>query len=321
MKKKVATILFIMAFTKILLSDLSAEDAKTSGAFLKLGAGARAVGMGGAFVSVADDASAVYWNPAGLSQISGKEASFMHASMAQDRNYNFLTYVHSLTRIGTLGVSWTNFNIRNIEIWNDENDLIDTAKDSENAFVLSYGKEFYSNLSGGLNLKYLYQKVYENKASGWGIDMGLMYKPINRLSLGLMVQDMGSNLKWDTASGQMDKVPLKIKGGASYRFLNDNLLLSTDVIQILDNNARVNFGLEYKYEIKKISPSTVAIRIGYQSGYVLGNLAGASAGLGYRFKIGTTPFQIDYAFTPYGDLGVAHRISLLICFRTEIHNK
>src|SRR4029077_20936363 len=102
---------FILALS--LLAPLSTLHAEATGGqpleFMSYGAGARSLAMGAAFVGVADDASATYWNPAGLSQITRKELTLMKATLFADTTYDFYSYVQPSKKGGSAwGVSMTN---------------------------------------------------------------------------------------------------------------------------------------------------------------------------------------------------------------------
>ncbi|HPT47104.1 MAG TPA: UPF0164 family protein, partial [Candidatus Rifleibacterium sp.] len=87
--KKLLTTLFMAALSLSTMSTAHAESAGQAGAYLKMGVGARALGMGSAFTAVADDSTASFWNPAGLARLEKSEGSFMHADLTMDREYNF----------------------------------------------------------------------------------------------------------------------------------------------------------------------------------------------------------------------------------------
>ena len=90
--KKVLKTLFLIALSVSTMSAAFADSAGGAGAYLKMGVGARALGMGSAFTAMADDATSAFWNPAGLARLQKGEASFMHANLTMDREYNFFNY-------------------------------------------------------------------------------------------------------------------------------------------------------------------------------------------------------------------------------------
>ena len=137
-----------LLFALVICSCVSGAD-KYAGEFLSLGAGARPLGMGGSFVAVADDATATYWNPAGLGGLDRTEITFMHAGIFGLDSYDFINYVQPLGGVGAFGVSWIRLGIDDIpitELWvpgtmsaSNRPYVSGYMKDTENAFILSYG--------------------------------------------------------------------------------------------------------------------------------------------------------------------------------------
>ncbi|MCK9224825.1 MAG: UPF0164 family protein [Candidatus Muirbacterium halophilum] len=116
--KKLGAIFGLLALC--VFSFASDGGAGQAGAYLKMGVGARALGMGGAFVAVSDDATASYWNPAGLAKLKKDQASFMHAKLKLDRNFDFINYVKKQGENQAIAFSVIRFGVDNIpetRIW------------------------------------------------------------------------------------------------------------------------------------------------------------------------------------------------------------
>src|SRR5208282_3538836 len=103
----------LVAFsTAVSASDFSSAANGTTGAdFLNLAVDARAVGMGGAYSAVAPDATALYWNPAGLTNIGAYSASVMHAPYIASSYFDYAAYGQNLGKYGAFGVSWQYFSL------------------------------------------------------------------------------------------------------------------------------------------------------------------------------------------------------------------
>ena len=270
-------------------------QAGAAGAYLRMGIGARPLGMGGCFVAICDDAYATYWNPAGLTQIKGHQIGSMYAIMTLDRKYNFLNYAQGFGKNWGLGISWVNFGIGDIEERDARGNLIGEFEDSENAYYLSLAKGFGEKFSLGANIKYLTHQLLNNRATGFGFDAGVLFKPTDIISLGLTLQDIGSKVKWDTESGHEDEFPLNIRGGAALRLLKDKLLLATDLEKNETQPMKFHAGAEYWIT------KAFAVRAGYDDEELT---AGAS------FKI--SHFRLDYGYCADKlKEGDTHRISLL----------
>lgn len=92
------------------------ENADNAAPYMKMGVGVRAIGLGGAFVAVSDDASAGFWNPAGLSQIEAREVSAVYGGLAYSRSFHTLSLVQPLSR-GGFGVTYLRVGLEGYELW------------------------------------------------------------------------------------------------------------------------------------------------------------------------------------------------------------
>ena len=108
-------IFFNNSFSQVTLDKALVQQATgAAGLFLRMGVGARALGMGGAFTGIADDPSAAYWNPAGLGQIHNFQLEFMNVNLPFDRTFNYFSAILPLKRFMTFGVSWVGFRVENL---------------------------------------------------------------------------------------------------------------------------------------------------------------------------------------------------------------
>lgn len=315
--KKVLKALFLVALSVGTMSSAFAESAGGAGAYLKMGVGARALGMGSAFTALADDSTASFWNPAGLARLEKAEASFMHASLTMDREYNFFNYAHILKdkqgkQTGVAAISHMSFGVDGIPETRlasngptgDEPatraDGTYTAgenvyifgyfKDTEKNTFGSYAKKLSDKFFGGVNVKYLKHELFTNSASTWGLDFGFLYEASEKATLGLSIRDLGETLDWNTASGQSDKVPTTTTVGVAYK-ARSNLTLAADINKVQDMDAKLFAGAEWWMQ------EYAALRIGSKDGDMT---------LGASFKLDTWRFDYSYADETLGD---AHRIS------------
>ncbi|MDD2999931.1 MAG: PorV/PorQ family protein [Erysipelotrichia bacterium] len=320
--KKVFKTLFLVALSVGTMSTAFAESAGRAGAYLKMGVGARALGMGSAFTAVADDSTASFWNPAGLARLDKAEASFMHADLTMDREYNFFNYAHLLKdkdgkNKGVVALSHMSFGVDGIpetklatsrtdglaltgdepatdalgrytpgsNVW-----IFGYFKDTEKNTFGSYARKLSDKLYGGVNVKYLSQELYTNSASAWGLDFGLLYENSEKTTIGLTLRDIGENLDWDTASGHSDKVPTTTTLGIAHK-ANDKLTLAADLNKVEDMEMKLFAGAEWWMQ------DYAALRVGSHDGDLT---------LGASFKLDTWRFDYSYADETLGD---AHRIS------------
>jgi long-subunit fatty acid transport protein len=283
----------------------------TGASFLKIGVGARAVGMGEAFTAVADDASAVYWNPAGLNFLDNKEVSLMHTVWLEDIANNYLAYAQPIPGpVGgvrrALGLSVNYVTVGDIQkIDNQGNEVGGDFKPYDSAVTLSYAQRVLG-VPFGCTIKYIQSKIDDQQGNAFAFDIGSMYKFNESFMCGMVVQNMGTRIQFASAH---DPLPLNVKCGTAYHW-NKSLLTSFDVNAPVDNRVNASAGAEYVF--REIRAVQFAGRVGYKTATIedIDALSGLSAGLGF----GMDYFGIDYAWVPYGDLGNTHRVSLGVRF-------
>ncbi|MDD5687083.1 MAG: PorV/PorQ family protein [Elusimicrobia bacterium] len=310
--KKILIIIFIFFLLPTSYSLLTASQ-NTGASFLNIGTSARAVSMGGAYVGVANDASAISYNPAGLSQLSKSEIIAQHTMWIADTNHDFLAYVRP-TSMGTMGISVVALTQGRIEGRDENRQKTGSFSAYDTAVTVSYSKQM-SGLAGkqvslGTNLKIIQQGIAGEKATGIAMDIGLLMKQsfVLPLQYGLSIQNIGPKM---TFISEGYNLPLTATVGIGYT-LKRAMTFALDVKRkIYDNKTEVSFGTEY-------APiNLLALRIGYllmnkstHEHMNASNFAGFGGGLGLRI----TNTSTDYAFIPYGDLGNTQRISFSVKF-------
>ncbi len=275
----------------------------TAANFLKLDVGARPSAMGGAFVGVADDVNTINYNPAGLLQTGTASLTAMHNQWFQSIKYEYLGYAQKMWWNGVIGGSLAYLDMGDIKgsLVNNKSAPDWTAWDS--CLTLSYAQSWSDGLSIGANLKIIYEKIEQEDAATLAFDLGALYKtPIDNLSFGICIQNLGSGLKFIQHKSDL---PMNLKSGVSAKLLDEHLLIAFDVNKPIDNKVNGRFGLEYWLI------DTFAIRAGYRTDEDMGS--GFSGGIGLKLM----NYQIDYGFAPYGELGDTHRISLRMDFLPE----
>lgn len=278
----------------------------TTASFLKLGSGARTIGLGDAFTAVSGDISSISYNPAGLANIKKNEMGFTRSELVDGVNYNSLCYSKPAVN-GVFGLGINYLSQSSIEGRGANREVTGKFGASDTAINLAYGRKLSARSGLGLNLKYITSRISDEYASGWAIDVGWQYKAlIKGLSIGLAMQNLGPKMKFmDEGSA----LPLTARAGMGYMVL-DNILLSFDVNrQVNDKKTVFSFGSEYALF------SSLFIRAGYLKNAVSGgSILAANDGFkaGFGFKLSS--FNLDYAVTPFGDIGRAHTVSLGVGF-------
>lgn len=297
----------ILASACLFLAPMPAAAEPTSAAFLKIPVGARAVAMGGAYTALAEGADALYWNPAGVASLSGKQLGTTHAELFAGMRYDFLGYVQP-TSVGSIGTSMALLSQGGIEGRGENREPTGGFGASDAAFSLAYGR----NLSRiparvGLSVKYLESRIGADAARSYALDLGTLYRlPAQApLSLGLAARNIGPGMRFQS---ERFPSPLTLAAGLAYR-LPAGLALAVDV-QHKPYEGKTALGIGTEYAVL----SALSVRAGYSglgarsegSSSALSGVQGLGAGLGIRIS----RYQFDYAFTPFGELGNAQGVSL-----------
>ncbi|MEK6646826.1 MAG: PorV/PorQ family protein [Candidatus Firestonebacteria bacterium] len=314
-KSIIITVIYILQ-AGILWAELDTKVGTTGASFLKIGVGARALALGESFVAVADDVNSLYWNPAGISQIKTNELMLMHNVWFIDTSYEYIGFVYPM-QDRAIGISAGYLNLGTIEGKDSNDNVISSFKAYDMYVGLSYserievGLEEEGRLLVGGTVKVIQEKIEETTATGFGVDIGGLFWLSEELSVGMIVQNIGTSMKYIE---EKNSLPMNIKVGGAYRLLEDKeLLVSVDVSKPLDNKMIAGTGAEYKLYDKSWGEMMIIFRGGYK--YQIGGnddigLTGVSGGLGFVYSL----IEVDYAFVPYGRLGNSHRVALVVKF-------
>ncbi|MEO0071327.1 MAG: PorV/PorQ family protein [candidate division WOR-3 bacterium] len=320
--------------------------ATTGASFLKISVG-RASGMGDAFTALADDASAGYFNPAGLAYIT-RQAQFEHANWFADVNHDFLTVVLPVTNFGTIAFSATAVTMGEIEQTTVDDPATPAREDegtglligaNDLAVGISYSRIITDKLSFGLTVKGVQENIWDLSAQAMGVDLGLFYNTgFKSLRLGTAVTNFGTQLAFsgphlDFTFSWPDSGPSQLQGSykttpaplpTTFRFgvamdlikdENNRLTAAIDLVHPSDINETVNIGLEY----------CLADMLSLRGGYILNtdqeyqkkidSRTGLCAGVGIKGK--PTPaleLSLNYAFRYYEFIKPTHRLMLTVGF-------
>ena len=300
----------------------------TSAAFLKIPVGARAVAMAGAFTAVADDPYAVYWNPAGLAYLKDKSLAFTHNDYFEGLKQEFIVYTLEGSRLpsfvkpaalreGVWGLGLNYFYTpKDMERRSGlyENDPLIPISVSEGtfraydlAFSLGYGFAYDPDTNIGAAVKFINQSIDDESGSSAALDLGVTrsFNWRGRLfTAGAVAQNIGPGIKFIS---RRYNLPFTLRAGLSRRLPETGALVSLDISKSVDNYPFFALGLE------QLLTNKLVLRSGYRyrlHGNELGAWSGFSAGLGLAFD----RFSLDYAFSPFGDIGNSHRFSILFRF-------
>jgi hypothetical protein len=271
---------------------------------LSSGIGSRAVGMGESFAAVADDFSAVYYNPAGLAQIWQPQLFLNHESYLGSSIYETAGFIDPL-KAGTLALGLSYLNYGSIDLRDSNGNLLGQYSPFDMDARGAFGFPLANDLYFGLGTEWLRQQITNNVYTALVWNFGFFLKPSPRLSFGLGIQNLGiENFNYD--------LPTAIIGGAAYLISlapkdNHTLLLSASGDFSLESVSSLNAGFEYTFSHNYFLRGGYAYDIQNQG---LGWEQGLSFGAGVKIN----QFKLDYSFTFDGDLGNVQTIALTAYF-------
>ena len=263
---------------------------------LRLGAGARSIGLGGAFTAIADDATATVWNPAGLGSAADLSLNFSTQQLDLDRSHNFIALTKALGSAGSIGLAVTNAGVSGIQQYDANERYGGEFSYSANAYSLSYGiglGSFGIGLTGRMLADNFGAEGVESQSGFGGVDVGIMghalhidvgEEKVPTFHYGLVAKYLGASLGEDT-------VPMVINLGLAYNLYMGNVVtFAADIEQELVNldQSATSLKLGAEYTILTYKSTALAIRGGVRASRDVQNLFG-----GFGVNIGG--LQIDYA--------------------------
>jgi hypothetical protein len=284
-------LLIVFLFSLPVLAET--EDGGYADAFLQPGFGARAMGMGGAFAGVADDATGGFFNPAGLAQIKVRTFGAFYRKMSLDRRSSYVVYNQPILDEATIGLAWINAGVGDVVGRDRDGEITGDISDYQNSVQMFYSRKIIEELSAGLSIEYVQHNLANISAYGLGGGLSIMGKPIPQLRLGFSAENLGLKLSWTSGdywkqydllgSSTKDEFPVNFRLGASYLLLKDRVLVTSEVDKTTKQEGKIHLGLE------GWALENLAGRIGYNNGAL-------TLGLGLKQKIKSVAFGFDYAF-------------------------
>ncbi len=310
----------------------------TAGQFLKLGVGARALALGGAYVAESNDISTIYWNPAGLALLNGSEVQFSYTRYLADIQYNFVAFGTNLGTWGTLGaaVYYVDSGEMPVRTVMQPEGTGERFSARSLALQLSYGRFLTDRFALGASLKYIRESIWHTSASTVALDVGIRFvTPYDRLRLGASISNFAPKMRlqgrdiWFSVDpdpqqeGNVEVVnaaylldyfplPLLFRVGIAWDMVqttDHRLVLITDAAQPNDNSEYMNFGAEYRFR------ELVALRVGYKNAFEVDGEQGLTFGLGLNLRLrGALRMKFDYAYADFGRLESTNWYSLSLTF-------
>lgn len=306
--KKIIIIWVCMIAAVALLgkATIASDYANTAADFLNIGAGARSASMGGAFTSIADDASAAYWNPGGLGNVNSPQIILSHFSWYQDLSYEYLAVAYPVKDNLSLAVNISYLSYGSIEGYDQfDNPTGELSSTYDLAAGLSAGYRFSEHFSLGLTAKYVMISLAGTSASAVATDIGAKYD-YGISSFGAMITNIGSKISFGDDS---EDLPASARVGYSIKPFDELLTGSIDIEKQFYGDFSVKNGYELCFENRYF------VRAGYA--YIFGQ-DGREFGQTPSFGVGAIlgPATFDYTFSPqekYSSESI-HRFSVLFAF-------
>ncbi|MBI3553691.1 MAG: PorV/PorQ family protein [Elusimicrobia bacterium] len=293
--------------------------AEETASFLKIGVDARALGMGGAYTSLATGANALNWNPAGLANLGlqgqgpggmrGRDLTLTHIELGSDTRFDYAGYAHAL-KYGVIGGGGSFLTQGAITGRDDTGRATGSYSAVDSAFTMGYAAKLPSDLRVGGAFKVLSSRLADTSATGFAVDLGAQ-KELSGVRgpgvplFGIAVQNVGPGMKFLNETGQL---PLTLAAGVGYRLPVGMTLAADFKERPYSRETEFDFGTEYAVM------SSFAVRAGYGSlggQNATGRVTGVSAMSGFAggFGLKLKGYSLDYALTPFGQLGTAQRFT------------
>lgn len=322
-------IVIIILFTLPAFAQLDRSTSKvgtTAAPFLKIGAGARSIAMGGAYTGLSNDIYSIYYNPAGITNVKGGgQAAFNHAEWLADINYDFAAASLNIPELGTLFASLTSLSIpedkvRTVAAPDGDGRVWDA---SSIALGLGFARKLTEDFSIGFQVKYIREAIWNSSASGFAIDIGTYYvTPFNDLVIGAVITNFGSEMRMDGRDIQFNEdpdgnpdtgpgliqsryettsydIPLTLRIGLAMDIVKSRYIRVTAAVDAAhpnDNTEYMNSGLEIGYN------EMFFLRVGYKSLFLRDSEQGLTFGAGFSYDISGLGLFVNYGWADYGRL-------------------
>ncbi len=311
----------------------------TAAKFLSIGIGPRAIAMGGAFTATANDATAMYWNPAGIDLAENNQFVFTQTNWFVDIKVNYVGAIFKAGLLGTVGVNMTAVTMSDMEVTTEKNP--EGTGDYFSAGMYAFGVTFARHLTQkfviGANVKLIRETISQSSAVGVAMDLGTMFTtPFYGIRLSTSISNYGSkmHIQGDDLLIQHDpdpniagdnsnlnafyetdqfELPLRLQIGLARDFQlfeGQRLTLAVEAAHPNDNSEYMNIGGELA-----LFHERVFIRGGFKSLFMKDREEGLTLGVGYKTpRLGQFNLQLDYSFQDHVHLGDVHTFGFILTF-------
>jgi len=313
----------------------------TAAPFLKIGVGGRAIGMGEAHATLAEDITAMYWNPAGLARMAGNQVLFNHYDYLADLHFDYVGIAFSVPALGAIGASVSYLGSGEIErttltLQEGTGEMVSAGS---YAVGLAFARELTDRFSFGFNAKYIHEWLWHCSANGFAVDVGCLFDTqFHNLKLGMSISNFGTAMRMEgrdllvqhdidpMSEGNNSnvnaylatdayKLPILFRVGVSMdvardvlHLANHGFIVAVNAVHPNDNKEYLNVGAEYRFF------QLLALRIGYRQLFLEDGEGGLTGGFGVSAGVGRFRALLDYAAVDFGRLDYLHKLSLILAF-------
>ena len=278
--------------------------------FLKIPVSARAVGMGGAEVAIAEGVSSIAYNPAGILSVQGYAFTASYTQWFADINHSFFGVATNVEGIGAIGASVIALSTGDMAVTTPAfpEGTGEYFRASDYAFSVALARQVSDKFSVGVNVKYIQSYLYNTTygASSVAFDAGTLYDiPPLGARLGLAISNLGSDVKF---INETYSLPTALRFGVLFNVLNEEMNKVQAAFQISrpnDSNEQYNVGFEYTFQ------GIFSARAGYKFAYDAENV---TAGIGIKLSLAGLTGNVDYGYNNFKWLPGTHSFSLEIAF-------
>jgi hypothetical protein len=326
--KKICILIYSFIFSTLFFAQN--PNLGSSGAqFLKIPLGANESGMAGAVVALTNDASSVFWNPAGLAKVQGVNLHFSYMKWFDLFTMNAAAVAYNLGDMGVLGASVISFSTGQIEITTEQspNGTGQYYDAQDIAIGVTYARYLTTDFNVGVTVKYVNQGIWNENASGFAFDIGTQYAlDFQNLTIAMSMTNFGANLQFEGSDLEVRKqydanfplsrlapadlrtssypLPLSFQVGIGFDIYSSDFIKiigGIDAVHPNDNKERLQFGTQVS------AFDRFFVRGGYIYNHDTQNF---SFGAGANVPAGNTIIEFAYSFSNYKILPVVHRISM-----------
>jgi hypothetical protein len=344
MKYKIIIIILILCLNVFLQAQSSNEPVSKVGTvaatFLEIPVGAKSAGMGGAFVSISNDVSALYWNVAGIMNLDRNEIMGIHTRWIGETSFDFAGLVIPFGESGAFGVSFTSLSMDDMKVR-----TVDKPEGTGEYFSagdisigLSYAFTLTERFAIGFTGKYIQQKIWHMTANAFALDAGTTFRTdlLNGMVIGASISNFGTQMKMEGRDTRSFKAADETKMGSNQNIPQNTELdswdlpllfqigVSTNAIQSeqfrwtvavdalhpADNYESLNIGTELAFQ------EFIFLRGGYKALFLDDNEGGVAIGVGFTTKslFSNVLLKFDFAYQDMSRLENAQFLSVALEF-------